>query len=366
MTRPWTHSMPSLPEENYGTQIGNNFTQGQSSQQSSETTFSQVCRLYEQSQQQHQEMMNHVINMGNHREPYQQHSKLSEFQKTRPTTFSHTDKPLEADDWLRGIERKLIIAQCSDREKVLYAPHYLTGAAASWWENFLHMHPNENNITWEEFKENFRGAHIPRSIMKIKKREFDDLKQRSMSVTEYNSQFTQLSRYANEEHMTENKKIEKFLDGLAPALKCQLVVHTFPDFKTLVDKAITLENERRSLEYIRKHKRDKTTHTRSNRNKTNFQKNGANKSMTNDPRPHINFHARDKDFTYRPGVTCNACGEEGDYAKQCPKPRNSAPKPNSNGNNSAPKRNNFNPNNNHMKGHLNHVTKEQAQDAPDI
>ena len=82
------------------------------------------------------------------------------------------------------------------------------------------MHPNENDITWEEFKEGFRGAHVPRSIMKIKKREFDDLKQRTVTVTEYNSQFTLLSRYANEECMSENKKMEKFMDGLAPALKC--------------------------------------------------------------------------------------------------------------------------------------------------
>ena len=61
--------MPNQPEEVYGTQTSNNFTQGQSSQQDSEAALSQVCRLFEQSQQQHQEMMNHVINMGNHREP---------------------------------------------------------------------------------------------------------------------------------------------------------------------------------------------------------------------------------------------------------------------------------------------------------
>ena len=97
------------------------------------------------------------------------------------------------------------------------------------------MHPNKNEITWEDFKEDFRGAHIPKSVMKIKKREFDDLKQRTMTVSEYNSQFTLLSRYANEERMTESKKMEKFLEVLAPALKCQLVVHTFPDFKTLVE-----------------------------------------------------------------------------------------------------------------------------------
>jgi hypothetical protein len=121
MHRPWTRSMPNPPESNHG-QMGNNFTQGQSSQQDSDTAFSQVCHLYEQSQQQHQEMMQHLINMGNHQGQNQNRSKLSELQKTNPTVFSHTDKPLEADDWLRDIERKLVIAQCMDREKVLYTP----------------------------------------------------------------------------------------------------------------------------------------------------------------------------------------------------------------------------------------------------
>ena len=337
MSHPWTCSMPNQPEKIFGTPQNHNFTQGQTSQQDSETAFTQVCRLYEQSQQQHQEMMNQFINMGSNRGQYQPQSKLSELQKTRPPTFSHTDKPLEADDWLRDMERKLIIAQCSDREKVLYAPHYLTGAAASWWENFLHMHPNENEITWENFKESFHGAHIPKSVMKIKKKEFDELKQRAMTVSEYNSQFTLLSGYANEECMTESKKMEKFLEGLAPALKCQLVVHTFPDFKTLVDKAITLENERRSLEDFRKRKRDQTTFARNHRSKKEFQKGDSHKTPTNNSRPTKNFHARDKEFTYRPGVTCYACGEEGHYAKQCPKPSNSTPRPNNSGNNSAPK-----------------------------
>ena len=66
MSRPWTCSMPIPPEENYGAPPNNNFTEGQSSQQDSETTFTQVCCLYEQSQPQHQEMMNQFINMGNH------------------------------------------------------------------------------------------------------------------------------------------------------------------------------------------------------------------------------------------------------------------------------------------------------------
>ena len=64
---------------------------------------------------------------------------------------------------------------------------------------------------------------------------------------EYVGQYNQPSRYASEDYKIEERRMEKFLDGLAPALKCQLVVHTFPDFKTLVDNANMLEAKRHSL-----------------------------------------------------------------------------------------------------------------------
>lgn len=88
------------------------------------------------------------------------------------------------------MERKLNITQCTDQEKVLYAPHYFSGTAASWWENICHTHPSEAGMTWDQFKEYFRGAHIPNSIMKLKKREFEDLKQKGTTVTQYLDQFT--------------------------------------------------------------------------------------------------------------------------------------------------------------------------------
>jgi hypothetical protein len=38
-----------------------------------------------------------------------------------PPAFSHAVDPLDVDDWLKGIGKKLDITQCNDREKVLYA-----------------------------------------------------------------------------------------------------------------------------------------------------------------------------------------------------------------------------------------------------
>jgi hypothetical protein len=38
-----------------------------------------------------------------------------------PPTFSHSSDPLDADDWLNTVTKKLEIVQCTDREMVLYA-----------------------------------------------------------------------------------------------------------------------------------------------------------------------------------------------------------------------------------------------------
>jgi hypothetical protein len=62
-------------------------------------------------------------------------------------------------------------------------------------------------------------------VIKLKKKEFQDLKHGSMSVKEYITKFTQLSRYAPHEVDTNEKKQEYFLnglnDGLAYALEAQ-------------------------------------------------------------------------------------------------------------------------------------------------
>ena len=58
--------------------------------------------------------------------------KLTAFLRTKPPTFVGSSNPLEADDWLRVIQRKLEPFECQDRDKVLLAAHQLTGTALAW------------------------------------------------------------------------------------------------------------------------------------------------------------------------------------------------------------------------------------------
>jgi hypothetical protein len=89
--------------------------------------------------------------------------------------------------------------------------------------------------------------HIPSGVIKLKQREFIALKQGNMSVNEYLDKFTQLSRHESDEVNTDPKRQECLLDSPIRPLNYQLQSHSFPDFTTLLNKTIGLENKRLKL-----------------------------------------------------------------------------------------------------------------------
>jgi hypothetical protein len=91
--------------------------------------------------------------------------------------------------------------------------------------------------------------------MKLKKKEFEDLKQGSMTVSEYVTRFTQLSRYVPDNMDTNEKKQDWFLNGLNDDLAYALEARDFVNFQDMVDKALVLENRREIMEQKRKMQR---------------------------------------------------------------------------------------------------------------
>jgi hypothetical protein len=108
--------------------------------------------------------------------------RLGYFQRTKPQTFSYAMDPMDADDWLKSVEKKLHVVQCNNHEKVLLASHQLSGPAADWWDAYVEAHEEPESINWPEFRAAFRAHHVPQGVIKLKKKEFQDLKQGSMSV----------------------------------------------------------------------------------------------------------------------------------------------------------------------------------------
>jgi hypothetical protein len=73
-----------------------------------------------------------------------------------------------------------------------------------------------------------------------------------MSVNEYVTKFTQLSRYTSHEVDIDKKRHECFLNGLNDGLAFALEARDFENVQGMVNKALVLENHRGVIEHKRK------------------------------------------------------------------------------------------------------------------
>src|SRR5512136_3174747 len=311
-------------------------------------------------------------------------NKLADFLRVRPPTFSSTTNPVEADDWLHAIEKKLELLQCTDEEKVVFASHQLQGSASEWWDHFRMNRAEGQPITWAEFTEAFKKTHIPTGVVSLKKREFRALKQKDRTVTEYLHEFNRLARYAPEDVRTDEERQEKFLEGLNDELSYTLMSTEFRDFQQLVDKAIRQEDKYNRMEQKKRRAAQFKSQQGSNQRPrlvtgpqapsypqggsssvVRLQRQFYNNNTGNRGNDNRNVVTRPaatsaqnqpvrKDQGSKP-VVCFNCGDPGHYADKCPKPRRvkNAPAPN-NSNVPAP------------KARVNHVAAAEAQNAPDV
>ncbi|XP_028065874.1 uncharacterized protein LOC114268839 [Camellia sinensis] len=83
--------------------------------------------------------------------------------------------------------------------------------ARRWWMLIRDMN---RDLTWDRFKGMFYEKYFPQCMRDRKVSEFEQLKQGTMSVAEYEAKFTELARYAPHMVDTDYKKARKFEGGL--------------------------------------------------------------------------------------------------------------------------------------------------------
>ena len=98
-----------------------------------------------------------------------------------------------------------------DTTRIKLAIFLLDSRAARWWHD---LGPYRA-VTWDEFKNEITLPVLPRSVRDKKTYQFTEFKQElSMSVTEYEDWFKELSRYAPLEARSEETLARKFLNEL--------------------------------------------------------------------------------------------------------------------------------------------------------
>jgi hypothetical protein len=168
-----------------------------------------------------------------------------DFSDTHPPVFSKADEPLEADDWLRTIEQKFELIQCTEYQKPVFAAQQLRGAAGVWWANLVAAQPVGHRITWQEFHDAFRAHYILDGVMAIKLEEFLSLKQGNQTVLQYVGKFNHLSQYAAEYVNTDANKKSCFMRGLNTKIQAALVTCYNATYHEVVNVAIASEEKSR-------------------------------------------------------------------------------------------------------------------------
>ncbi|XP_031375536.1 uncharacterized protein LOC116190006 [Punica granatum] len=169
------------------------------------------------------------------------------FRKYGPSNISGSADPIEAENWITGMERIFSIMEVSDTQRVALASFMLEGDAQYWWEaTQRRLDPNSlHAITWFEFTQAFYNKYFPASFRRTKEREFLNLKQGELGVAEYELKFTKLSRFAPTLVSDETSKCNRFLDGLNLNIRSRLSVLEIPTFSDLYNKAIIAEEDLR-------------------------------------------------------------------------------------------------------------------------
>ncbi|XP_073355135.1 uncharacterized protein [Aegilops tauschii subsp. strangulata] len=275
---------------------------------------------------------------------------LTRFLRLNPQRLSSSPEPIVADDWLRAVNRNLETVGCIDAERVRFASHLLEGPVAAWWDNYLVTYPIAT-ITWPQFQDAFRAAHVSASAM---------------------------------------TRQEKFLEGLNDELSLQLTVATFRNCQDLIDKAIVLEGKQHAIE---NHKRKYNNNNRYNsgprqKPRTSYHGNGHNhhggnghhnhhggnghnhnghhhhnghKSKNGNGRGNGNGNGGNNNQSHQSmpvhrdisQVQCYKCRQMGHYSYACPESKNG------NGNAGVSKPNPI------QRGHVNHVNVEEFYNEPD-
>ena len=111
--------------------------------------------------------------------------------------------------------------------------------------------PSER-VTWKFYLDEFKKHYVGRIDLNNMRREFHNLKQRQMSVTEYQREFTRLSEVL----VSEEEKCRRFEDGLNDHIRAHVTAFGHEDFSKIVTCALNVERVKKE-ERERKDKRQR-------------------------------------------------------------------------------------------------------------
>ncbi|XP_021899486.1 uncharacterized protein LOC110815837 [Carica papaya] len=130
------------------------------------------------------------------------------FMRLHPPTFTGTKNFIEAEGWLKEIEKAFRVLGVTSEHKVIMATYLLVGEADHWWKFRQTTLPIP--ITWERFRRAFNAKYFLAQLRHQKELKFIQLTQENLLVIEYARRFTELTHFAPAILTYEGQRARKF------------------------------------------------------------------------------------------------------------------------------------------------------------
>ncbi|MQM06735.1 hypothetical protein Taro_039563 [Colocasia esculenta] len=179
--------------------------------------------------------------------------------------------------------------------------------------------PNVGELEWVGFLEIFRGKHFSKRVKEKKAAEFAALKQKGMSMAEYEAQFARLAVYAPHVVGTERLKANHLMDGLKPMFIEKLRPHNIQTYTKMVQRAQLVDDTMAKVEGIKG--KDISKPTIIKRGSIDTTGTFHNNNYNNNKRPTTGKDCgMEKKIKVGETMTveyCNFCNKPGHQAEKC-------------------------------------------------
>ncbi|XP_073061747.1 uncharacterized protein [Primulina eburnea] len=140
---------------------------------------------------------------------------LAQFSSYFPPRFDSSETGERAEEWIERIEQIFVTAPCARSAWLRLATFQLSRNVLLWWQTTeAGLRAQGRTVDWDVFRSRFLDKYFSIAARQKKEREFEDLRQGSMSVAEYESRYSALLKYVPHVATNVHAKMRHFLRGL--------------------------------------------------------------------------------------------------------------------------------------------------------
>ncbi|GKE17355.1 putative reverse transcriptase domain-containing protein [Tanacetum coccineum] len=147
--------------------------------------------------------------------------------------------------WIEKMESVQDMSGCGNDQKVKYTASSFVGKALTWWNSQIRTRGRETTIgmAWEDFKTLMREEICPNNKMQKLETEFWNHAMVGAVHDAYTDRFHELARLVPHLVTPENRRIKRYIYGLAPHIRGMVAATELTTIQKAVQKAGTLTDE---------------------------------------------------------------------------------------------------------------------------